>query len=145
MVFRSIPVTRSIWRWLVPASSKVNIVVCRCGFKTFNPVSLKSEGVKVTSCLVLTEVVKQPGLTRRHAALRVGEFEVAKSGGIWVAIRAKMFGHRLFPFVKAGFGPVMNAFAKVFYCNVKHILAGIAVASQSRFRADGMNQVYWFG
>jgi hypothetical protein len=52
----------------------VAIVVCRCGFKTFNPVSLKSEGVKVTSCLVLTEVVKQPGLTSRHAALRVGEF-----------------------------------------------------------------------
>jgi hypothetical protein len=65
----------------------VAIVVCRCGFKTFNPVSLKSEGVKVTSCLVLTEVVKQPGLTSRHAALRVGEFEVAISGGIWVAIR----------------------------------------------------------
>ena len=87
MVLRSIPLTRSIWRWLVPASSKVNIVVCRCGFKTFNPVSLKSEGVKVTSCLVLTEAVKLRGLALRHAALRVGEFEVAKSGGIWVAIR----------------------------------------------------------
>jgi len=34
----------------------------------------KSEGVKVTSCLVLTEAMKQPGLTSRHAALRVGEF-----------------------------------------------------------------------
>ena len=88
MVLRSIPVTRSIWRWLVLASSKVNIVVCRCGFKTFNPVSLESEGVKVTSCLVLTEAVKQRCLARRHAALRVGEFEVATSGGIWVAIRA---------------------------------------------------------
>jgi hypothetical protein len=31
--------------------------------------------------------VKQPGLACRHAALRVGEFEVATSGGIWVAIR----------------------------------------------------------
>ena len=48
---------------------------------------LISEGVKVTSCLVLTEAAKRPGLARRHAALRVGEFEVATSGGIWVAIR----------------------------------------------------------
>jgi len=46
--------------------------------------------VKVTSCLVLTEAVKQPGLASHHAALRVGEFEVATSGGIWVAIRVKM-------------------------------------------------------
>jgi len=87
LVFRSIPVTRSIWRWLVLVASSVVIVVCRCGFKTFNPVSLVNEGVKVTSCLVLTEAVKQPGLTSHHAALRVGEFEVATSGGIWVAIR----------------------------------------------------------
>src|SRR5659263_512474 len=89
MVLRSIPVTRSIWRWLVLDSSRVDIVVCRCGFKTFNPVSLKSEGVKVTSCLVLTEAVKQRCLAHRHAALRVGEFEVATSGGIWVAIRGQ--------------------------------------------------------
>jgi hypothetical protein len=47
-----------------------------------------SEGVKVTSCLVLAEAVKQRGLDHRYAALRVGEFEVATSGGIWVAIRA---------------------------------------------------------
>ena len=88
MVLRSIPVTRSIWRWLVPASSSVDMVVCRCGFKTFNPVSLESEGMKVTSCLVLTEAAKQPGLSRHFTALRVGEFEVATSGVIWVAIRA---------------------------------------------------------
>ena len=88
MVFRSIPVTRSIWRWLVLVASSVAIVVCRCGFKTFNPVSLVNEGVKVTSCLILTETVKQSGLARRYAALRVGEFEVATSGGIWVAIGA---------------------------------------------------------
>lgn len=68
-------------------ASSVAIVVCRCGFKTFNPVSLVNEGVKVTSSLVLTEAVKQPGLTSHYAALRVGEFEVATSGGIWVAIR----------------------------------------------------------
>ena len=43
--------------------------------------------MKVTSCLVLTKAVKQPGLTSHHAAFRVGEFEVAISGGIWVAIR----------------------------------------------------------
>jgi hypothetical protein len=35
IVLRSIPVTRSICRWLASASSKVQMVVCRCGFKTF--------------------------------------------------------------------------------------------------------------
>ena len=39
----------------------------------------KSEGVKVTSCLVLSKAVKQPGLTSHHAALRVGEFEGKRS------------------------------------------------------------------
>ena len=97
MVLRSIPLTRSIWRWLVPASSKVNIVVCRCGFKTFNPVSLKSEGVKVTSCLVLTEAVQQRGLVLPHAALRVGEFEVAirESEEVFVIDRVQHACYRL--------------------------------------------------
>jgi hypothetical protein len=48
---------------------------------------LVSEGVKVTSCLVLTEAAKQPGLGRQFSSLRVGEFEVATSGEIWVAVR----------------------------------------------------------
>jgi hypothetical protein len=53
-----------------------------------------SEGVKVTSCLVLTEAVKQPILNRHLSALRAGEFEVATSGGIWVAIRVpNLLGH----------------------------------------------------
>jgi hypothetical protein len=90
MVFRSIPLTRSIWRWLVPASNKVNIVVCRCDFKTFNPVSLKSEGVKVNVLPGTDCGSETAGLTRRHAALRVGEFEVATSGGISdILIRAR--------------------------------------------------------
>ena len=86
MVLRSIPVTRSIWRWLLPASNSVAIVVCRCGFKTFNPVSLKSEGVTVTSCQGLTEAMKM-GLDHSHTKAGVGEFGVAISGGVWVAIR----------------------------------------------------------
>ena len=45
------------------------------------------EGVKVTSCLVLTEAAKQRGLARHLTVLGVEEFEVATSGGIWVAIR----------------------------------------------------------
>jgi hypothetical protein len=40
MVLRSIPVTRSISRWLRRAASSVAIVVCKCGFKTFTPVPL---------------------------------------------------------------------------------------------------------
>ena len=38
--------------------------------------------------------MKQPGLACRHAALRVGEFEVATSGGIWVAIRDTSLLHK---------------------------------------------------
>jgi len=45
--------------------------------------------VKVTSCLVLTEAAKWLDLASHLTALRVGEFEVATSGGIWVAIRAQ--------------------------------------------------------
>ena len=37
IVLRSIPVTRSITRWLAPDASSVPIVVCKCGFKTFTP------------------------------------------------------------------------------------------------------------
>jgi len=44
------------------------------------------EGVKVTSCLVLTEAAKRGCLGHCFAVLRVGDFEVARSGGIWVAI-----------------------------------------------------------
>jgi hypothetical protein len=29
------PVRRSISRWVLPARRSVQIVVCRCGFKTF--------------------------------------------------------------------------------------------------------------
>jgi len=51
IVLRSIPVNRSISRWLLPARSRVSIVVCMCGFKTFTPgVPLVREGRMVTSC-----------------------------------------------------------------------------------------------
>jgi hypothetical protein len=62
------------------------MVVCRCGFKTFNPVSLKSEGVTVTSCQVLPNR-RKVGLDHPHRMTGVEEFEVAISGGVWVAIR----------------------------------------------------------
>jgi hypothetical protein len=56
--------------------------------------------LKVTSCLVLTEARNGGGLTRHLTALRVREFEVATSGGIWVAIRgltSKFSGRRSRP------------------------------------------------
>ncbi len=43
------------------------------------------EGVKVTSCLALAEAAKRGRSDHRHATLRVGDFEVARSGGVWVA------------------------------------------------------------
>ena len=53
IVLRSMPVTRSISRWLAPASSRVRRVVCRCGFKTFTPHDSLGgrRGRKVTSCM----------------------------------------------------------------------------------------------
>ena len=59
---------------------------------------LVNEGVKVTSCLVLAEAVKRRGLARHLNPLRVGEFEVAISGGIWVAIRADFVPISIFIF-----------------------------------------------
>src|SRR6185437_7945026 len=38
IVLRSTPVMRSISRWLVSLDSSVRTVICRCDFKTFNPV-----------------------------------------------------------------------------------------------------------
>ena len=37
MVWREMTVARLIWRWMDPAFSKVQMVVCKCSFKTFNP------------------------------------------------------------------------------------------------------------
>lgn len=39
MVWREMPVRRSISRWLLPALSSVQMVVCKCGFKTFTSFS----------------------------------------------------------------------------------------------------------
>jgi SNF2 family DNA or RNA helicase len=47
------------------------------------------EGVKVTSCPERSGAAKRGRSDHRHTALRVGEFEVARSGGIWVAIRER--------------------------------------------------------
>ena len=61
-------------------TNRVKTVVCKCGFKTFNPVPL-SRGVKITSC-------QQPARVENEAEqpdLRPGqveEFNLAKSGGI---------------------------------------------------------------
>jgi hypothetical protein len=52
------------------------------------------EGLKVTSCLAPTEAVKRGCLTHRQTTLRVEEFGVATSGGIWVAIGDKERGMR---------------------------------------------------
>ena len=37
MVWREMPVRRSISRWLLPERSSVQMVDCKCGFKTFTP------------------------------------------------------------------------------------------------------------
>ena len=53
--------TRWISRWLAPASSRVQTVVCRCGFKTFTPCFPSTlRGWKVTSCSALTSRPRRP-------------------------------------------------------------------------------------
>jgi len=42
-VWREMPVARSIWRWVDPALSRVQMVVCKCSFKTFTPVVIPSK------------------------------------------------------------------------------------------------------
>ena len=46
MVWRGMPVARSISRWAAPPLGSVQMVVCRCGFKTFTPCFPRSEGVE---------------------------------------------------------------------------------------------------
>ncbi len=61
IVLRSMPVTRSISRWPAPARSSVQIVVCKCGFKTFTPrFPSAMRGWKVTSCFLCPRPAMPP-------------------------------------------------------------------------------------
>ena len=80
MVWRDMPVRRSISRWLLPALSSVQMVVCRCGFKTFTSlIPLVSKGREVTSCT--------SGLRRLTHRCSMGQFTPARwsslSGHKW--------------------------------------------------------------
>ena len=46
MVWREMLVMRSISRWVAPPLSSVQMVVCRCGFKTFTPLFPSLRGVE---------------------------------------------------------------------------------------------------
>lgn len=72
MVLRSILLTHSISWWLLPACSSVDSVVCRCGFKTFNPVFSRVGGVEATSCPDLSNAAKSGRSGYQHAAISVG-------------------------------------------------------------------------
>lgn len=65
------PVTRAISRWLVPASISVIIVVCKYGFKTFNPAPLvRADKVNVPPALRRGCETRQ--LSRDYAPIRRG-------------------------------------------------------------------------
>ena len=75
IVLRSIPVTRSISRWLAPASSKVQTVVCRCGFKTFTPLPSPGEGAQSNRpAWQPWPPARSPDAARQDAVARVEEF-----------------------------------------------------------------------
>ena len=80
MVWRDMPVRRSISRWLLPALSSVQMVVCRCGFKTFTSlIPLVFKGREVTYC--------SSGLRRLTHRCSMGQFTPARwsslSGHKW--------------------------------------------------------------
>lgn len=82
MVLRSTRVMRAISRWLLPAASRVRTVVCRCGFKTFTPNFLDDRRRKITSCQRDASVGRRRRFTAPLYGQRVGEFGVARGGGI---------------------------------------------------------------
>jgi hypothetical protein len=82
MVLRSTPVFRQISRWLRPFSRSVFTVVFRFGFKTFILLfSHFSKWEVVRSVAVWNNFEGQVYVTW------VGDFQVATSGGFWVAVR----------------------------------------------------------
>ncbi|MCY1371144.1 hypothetical protein D9M69_582760 [compost metagenome] len=74
-MWREMPVMRSISRWVAPPLSSVQMVVCRCGFKTFNLGLPRNKGAKVTSCL--------SGLTAPDAMDSMRQITVARVEQFW--------------------------------------------------------------
>src|SRR5947209_13910062 len=115
MVLRSIPVTRSISRWLVPFLSSVCRVIRKCNFKTFNSGrSLEMEQRK-------RPVASPPAHPRRRHQLqfrwgilgwpRVGDFGWPP-GVSWLGSQAdrKELAKRVSPinYVRAGLPPILT-------------------------------------
>jgi hypothetical protein len=84
MVLRTMPVMRAISRWRMLRSSSVKTVARWLGFKTFTP--WPSFGEDRTN--VLPTGASGAGVASCPRSTQVEEFEVAISGGIWVAIGA---------------------------------------------------------
>jgi hypothetical protein len=85
MVWREMPVMRSISRWVAPPLSSVQMVVCRCGFKTFTPLFPSFRGVESNVLPVGPRSTRRTGFNASDHRGQGGAVWVAISGALWVA------------------------------------------------------------
>src|SRR5690606_36488893 len=85
MVWREMPVMRSISRWVEPPSSSVQMVVCRCGFKTFNLGLPQDKGAESNVLPVGPHGAQRTMLNASDHRGLGGAVWVAISGAYWVA------------------------------------------------------------
>ncbi|AGU53772.1 alpha/beta hydrolase fold domain-containing protein [Variovorax paradoxus B4] len=79
---------RSISRWVAPPLSSVQMVVCRCGFKTFTPLFPRSEGVEINVLPVGLRGARRTVFNASDHPGQGGAVWVATSGALWVAAGA---------------------------------------------------------
>ena len=79
---------RSISRWVAPPLSSVQMVVCRCGFKTFTPLFPRSEGVEINVLPVGLRGARRTVFNASDHRGQGGAVWVAISGALWVAAGA---------------------------------------------------------
>ena len=79
---------RSISRWVAPPLSSVQMVVCRCGFKTFNLGLPRDKGAESNVLPVGPRGARRTGLSASDQRGQGGAVWVAISGALWVAAGA---------------------------------------------------------
>lgn len=76
---------RSISRWVAPPLSSVQMVVCRCGFKTFNLGLPRDKGAESNVLPVGPHGARRTRLSASDQRGQGGAVWVAISGALWVA------------------------------------------------------------
>src|SRR5690606_14545564 len=102
MVWREMPVMRSISRWVAPPLSSVQMVVCRCGFKTFNLGLPRDKGAESNVLPVGPHGAQRTMLNASDHRGLGGAVWVAISGALWVA--AGVYGGQRLFYVNVNMG-----------------------------------------